>query len=284
MTEKNFQKFDLRQKVRRLLLYIIITSFAILVLFPFFWMILVAMKDEGEVFKLSLKLAKPFYKNFVEVWKNPYYPFWRFFLNSVIVSVSGGVITTFICALGGYVFAKKDFYFKEQLFWFLLSTMMIPGMMFLVPQFAIVTKLRWMNTYQGMVLPHVASVFGLFLMRQYMQTIPDEIIESARIDGAKELQIFFRLIVPLSVTVITMLFLLSFLFHWSNFLWQLVVNTPESDKLTLPVGLALYKGQYEVFWTKLMAASCYSIIPIVILFLFAQKYFIQGLTVGALKE
>ncbi len=105
------QKYDLVQKVRRTLLYIIITVFAFVVLFPFLWMVLVAMKEEGEVFKLSLKLAKPFYKNFVDVWKNPYYPFWRFFLNSVIVSVSGGVITTFICALGGYVFAKKRFLF-----------------------------------------------------------------------------------------------------------------------------------------------------------------------------
>ena len=270
--------------MRKVIVYIFLTIAAFVVLFPFIWMIIVSCKEEGEVFKLSLVFAKPWYKNFVEVWKNESYPFWRYFINSVIVSTSGGLITTLICAMGGYVFAKKNFYLKEQLFWFLLSTMMLPGMIFFVPQFAIVTKLKWMNTYQGMVLPHVASVFGLFLMRQYMQTIPDEIIESAKIDGAGELQVFIKLIIPLSITVLTMQFLLSFLFHWSNFLWQLVVNTPESDKLTLPVGLALFRGQYEVYWTKLMAGACYSIIPIAVLFFFAQRYFIEGITAGALKE
>ncbi|MDI6642194.1 MAG: ABC transporter permease subunit, partial [Elusimicrobiota bacterium] len=114
--------------------------------------------------------------------------------------------------------------------------------------------------------------------------IPSSLIESAKIDGASELRVFSTIIMPLSKTVITMVFLFSFLFYWSNFLWPLVVNTPESTKLTLPVGLALYKGQYEVFYAKLMAASCFSIIPIAIIFLFAQRLFIEGLTAGAIKE
>jgi multiple sugar transport system permease protein len=156
--------------------------------------------------------------------------------------------------------------------------------MFLVPQFAIVTKLGWINTYQGMVVPHLANVFGIFLMRQYMETIPTSVIESAKLDGAGEISIFVRLILPLSMTIVTMVFLLSFLFHWSNFLWHLVVNTPESDKLTLPIGLALFKGQYTSDWAKMMAASCFSIIPIAAIFVFAQKFFIEGLTSGAVKE
>jgi len=270
--------------IRKIIIYIFMIIGAIFVLFPFFWMIIVALKPEGHEFRFDLIFQKPIWKNFADVWQNESYPFWRFFLNSIIVSTIGATATTFLCALSGYAFAKKDFYLKEQLFWLLLSTMMIPGMMFLIPQFAIVTKLKWINTYQGMIVPHLANVFGVFLMRQYMETIPSSLIESAKIDGASELKIFFRLIVPLSITVITMLFLLSFLFHWSNFLWHLVVNTPESDKLTLPVGLALYRGQYEVFYTKLMAASCFSIVPIAILFVLAQRFFIEGLTAGAIKE
>lgn len=270
--------------IRRVLLYITLFFFAIFVLLPFFFMIYISLKQEGTAFKFDLSFVSPLLGNFIDVWKNPSYPFWRFFLNSVIVATGGATITTFICALGGYAFAKKDFYGKEVLFWGLLSTMMIPGMMYFIPQFAIITRLNWINTYQGLILPHCASVFGLFLMRQYMETIPSSIIESATIDGASELQIFFKLIVPISITVITIQFLFSFIFHWSNFLWHLVVNTPESDKLTLPIGLALYRGQYEVSWPKLMAASSFSIIPIAILFLITQKFFIKGITAGAIKE
>ncbi|PKN02102.1 MAG: carbohydrate ABC transporter permease [Elusimicrobia bacterium HGW-Elusimicrobia-1] len=269
---------------KKTFLYVALAVGAVFVLFPFFWMILVALKPDEQVFALNFILQKPLLKNFVDIWTNPSYPFGRFFVNSLIVATSGGFFTALFCSLGGYVFAKKDFYFKEQIFWILLATMMIPGMMFLVPQFAIVTKLGWINTYSGMVVPHLANVFGIFLMRQYMETIPTSIIESAKIDGAGEWQIFWRLIVPLSMTIITMVFLLSFLFHWSNFLWHLVVNTPESDKLTLPIGLALFKGQYTSDWAKMMAASCFSIIPIALIFVVAQKFFIEGLTSGAVKE
>ncbi|MEW6555846.1 MAG: carbohydrate ABC transporter permease [Elusimicrobiota bacterium] len=270
--------------IKRSILYVAITLGAIFVLFPFFWMVFVAIKPEGQAFSLTISFAKPLWKNFVSIATDPSYPFWRFFINSLIVATMGAALTTLFCSMGGYVFAKKDFYLKEILFWFLLSTMMIPGMMFLVPQFAIVTKLHWINTYKGMVIPHVASVFGIFMMRQYIETIPSSLIESAKIDGASELQIFFRIIIPLSLAITTTLFLLTFLFHWSNFLWHLVVNTPDSPKLTLPVGLALFRGQYQMDWEKMMAASCFTIIPIAILFLLAQKFFIEGLTSGAVKE
>jgi len=270
--------------VKNAVIYAFMLIGAIFVLFPFFWMIIVALKPDGQAFKFNLILENPFWKNFAEVWGNESYPFWKFFMNSLIVSTAGAALTTFVCALAGYAFAKKDFFLKETIFWGLLATMMIPGMMYLVPQFAIVTKLNWINTYQGMIVPHLANVFGVFLMRQYMETIPTSLLESAKIDGASEIKIFTKIVLPLSITIVTMLFLLSFLFHWSNFLWHLVVNTPESDKLTLPVGLALYKGQYEVFWNKLMAASCFSIIPIAALFVLAQRFFIEGLTTGAVKE
>ncbi|MEW6040977.1 MAG: carbohydrate ABC transporter permease [Elusimicrobiota bacterium] len=270
--------------IKNTAIYLMMFAGAVFVMFPFFWMIIVALKPDGQAFKLNLIFQNPFWKNFADVLKNESYPFWMFFLNSVIVSTCGAALTTLICALAGYAFAKKNFILKETIFWALLATMMIPGMMYLVPQFALVTEFKWINTYQGMIVPHLANVFGVFLMRQYMETIPSSLLESARIDGASEIKIFTRIVLPLSVTIVTMLFLLSFLFHWSNFLWHLVVNTPESNKLTLPVGLALYKGQYEVFWSKLMAASCFSIVPIAILFTLAQRFFIEGLTAGAVKE
>lgn len=270
--------------IKRVIIYILMFLGAIIVLFPLFWMIYTALKPSGEELKLSLKFNKPLLKNFIVVWTNPDFPFWRYFLNSVVVATFGATFSTFFAGLGGYVFAKKNFFLKEILFWGLLSTIMVPGLMFFIPQFAIVTKLHWVNTYTGMVVPHLANVFGIFLVRQYMETIPDSIIESARIDGAGEFTIFRRLMVPLSISILTALFLTSFLFHWSNFLWHLVVNTPDSTKLTLPVGLATFQGQYAIEWAKLMAASCFSVVPIAILFVFAQRFFIEGLTAGAIKE
>jgi ABC-type glycerol-3-phosphate transport system permease component len=153
-----------------------------------------------------------------------------------------------------------------------------------VPQFALVSRFGWINTFQGMVLPHVANVFGLFLMRQYIETIPDSLLEAARIDGANEWQVFRIAIVPLSMPIVITLFLITFVSQWSNFLWQFITNTPDSPLRTLPVGLNLFKGQYDIKWELIMAGACFSIIPVAIIFAAAQRYFIQGMTSGAVKE
>ena len=185
--------------------------------------------------------------------------------------------------MAGYVFSKKDFWGKDFLFNMLLATVMVPGMIFMVPQFAIVNKLGWINSYKGMIIPHLANVFGVFLLKQYIDQIPNSLLESAKIDGASEYQIFKTIIVPLTIPIMVTLFLLTFLGQWSNFLWQLIVNTPDSPYLTLPVGLALFKGQYYTRWTLMMAASCFSVLPIAFLFLLAQRFFIEGMTRGAVK-
>ena len=274
----------IRERIKKILLLTMLSVGAILMLFPFFWMLFVAVKAEGHGFKLDFVMAAPLFKNFAAVWNNTAFPFSRFFMNSLFVATSGAFMTALFCSIGAYAFAKKNFVFKEVIFWMLLSTLMIPGMMYMVPQFALVTQFGWINTYKGMIIPHVANIFGLFLLRQHMETIPDALISSAEIDGANEWQIFRHIIVPLSMPIITTVFLLTFLFQWTNFLWQLVVNTPDSLKLTLPVGLALFRGQYSTQWTLLMAASAFSIIPIAVLFLALQRFFIEGLTAGAVKE
>jgi multiple sugar transport system permease protein len=155
--------------------------------------------------------------------------------------------------------------------------------MYVVPQFAIVKKLGWMNTYRAMVIPHLANVFGLFLLRQYMATIPRSLVDAAKIDGASDWQVYGRIVVPLSLPIVATLFLLTFQFHWSNFLWQLIVTNKES-LYTVPVGLAMFKQQHEQLYTLKMAASAVSIVPISVIFVFAQRYFIEGVTQGAVKE
>lgn len=222
--------------------------------------------------------------NFTKVLQNPDFPFGRFFLNSLIVATLTALATVFLCTLAGYAFAKKEFLFKKQLFGVLLSTMLIPGMIFMVPQFALVNNLDWINTYQGMIVPHLANIFGLFLLRQYISTIPHSLFEAAKIDGASELQIFKIIIIPLSLPIMVTLFLLTFMGQWGNFLWQLIVNTPDSTYRTLPVGLALFRGQYGMNWEMMMAGACFSILPIALLFLAAQRVFIEGMTSGAIKE
>jgi multiple sugar transport system permease protein len=224
------------------------------------------------------------FSNFTEILFNDDFPFIRFFLNSLLVATLSGLVTVAICTMAGYAFAKKQFPYKDALFYTLLASMLIPGLIYVVPQFALVSELGWINTYQGMVLPHVANVFGLFLMRQYVETIPDSLLEAARMDGAGEWQVFRIAVVPLAMPIIITLFLITFVAQWSNFLWQFITNTPDSPYRTLPVGLNLFKGQYDIKWELIMAGACFSIIPVAVIFALAQRYFIQGMTSGAVKE
>ncbi|WP_372370386.1 ABC transporter permease subunit [Candidatus Uabimicrobium sp. HlEnr_7] len=221
--------------------------------------------------------------NFFKVLYNKDFPFALFFLNSLIVSTLTAFITVIICTMAGYAFSKKDFWLKDQIFLLLLSSMMVPGMIFMIPQFLLVNDLGWINTYQGMIVPHLANVFGLFLLKQYIDTIPNSLFQAAKLDGANEWQTFRIIIVPLCTPIMATLFLMTFVGQWSNFLWQLIVNTPDSVYRTLPVGLALFRGQYASDWGLMMAGACFSIIPIAMLFLFTQRYFVAGMTSGAVK-
>jgi len=266
--------------MKKFLLYLLLTILALIVLFPFIWMLITAFKPEPEALSLSLFPQHPTIQNFVKVIRN--FSFGRYFLNSLIVATSAGVLATLFATLAAYPMAKKEFPGKKILFGAFLSSMMIPGLMYMIPQFAIVSKFGWINTYFAMVVPHLANVFGLFLMVQYMKTLPDSLIEAARIDGASEFRIFYSIIVPLSMPIIITIFLLTFQFHWNNFLWQLIVTNTER-MYTVPVGLAMFRSAHEEMYALKMAASTISIIPIAVIFLFAQRYFIEGITSGAVK-
>lgn len=275
-------------RLRQGVLLAILTAAAVFVLFPFFWMTWTALKVEGNwmTFQVLPEEGKPLYtlENVLKVGADKDFPFYLYMRNSLLVAVTASILTVAICSLAAYAFAKKEFAGKNLLFWTFMGAMMIPGMMYMVPQFAIVTELGWINTIWGLVVPHLANVFGLLVLKQYMETIPNSLLEAARIDGATEWQIFRRIILPLSWPAMATLFLLTFVGQWNNFIWQLIVTTPDSDLLTLPVGLATFRGQYAVQTERLMAASSFSILPIAVLFLFTQRYLIEGLTAGAVKE
>ena len=168
-------------------MYIFLTVFAVFSLFPFFWMLVTALKPVGEGLSLSIIPSEPTLENFKRILTE--YNFLRYFVNSLIVATSAGLFSTIFAFLAAYTFAKRKFAFKKTLMGIFLSAMMVPGMVYLVPQFAIVNKLGWMNTYQAMVVPHLANAFGFFLLAQYIRTIPNSLIEAARVDGAGELTI-----------------------------------------------------------------------------------------------
>jgi multiple sugar transport system permease protein len=222
--------------------------------------------------------------NFRAILLDPEFNFGTFFLNSLLVSAGAGLLTVVLCSLAAYGFSRKEFPFRKPLFGLMLATMLIPGMIFMVPQFAITLKFGWMNTYQGMVVPHLANVFGLFLLKQYIDSLPDALFQAARIDGANDWQIFWRIVLPLSTPIVVTLFLLTFVGQWSNFLWQFIVNTGDSPWLTLPVGLQSFRGQFATRWELIMAGACFSIIPIAVLFVSVQKYFLMGMASGSVKE
>jgi multiple sugar transport system permease protein len=269
------------QRLRAALLYVAISIAAVIVLFPFAWMLITAFKQPGTEFDPEFLPRNPTVENFKRVFTE--FGFVRYFLNSSFVAVTAALFATLFASMAAYAFSFKNFILKEKVFAILIASMMVPGLMYVVPQFAIIKKLGWMNSYRAMIIPHLANVFGLFLLRQYMATIPRSLIDAAKIDGANDFQIYGRLVMPLSLPIIATLFLLTFQFHWSNFLWQLIVTNRES-LYTVPVGLALFKQQHEQLYTLKMAASAVSIIPISAIFVFAQRYFIEGVTQGALKE
>jgi ABC-type glycerol-3-phosphate transport system permease component len=262
-------------------LYAALASAALVVLFPFVWMLVTAFKQPGHEFDPQIFPRNPTLENFRRVFAE--FGFLKYFVNSTIVALAAGLLATLFATLAAYAFSFKDFVLKNKIFAVLIASMMVPGLIYVVPQFAIVKKLGWMNTYRAMIVPHLANVFGLFLLKQYMETIPRSLVDAAKMDGANDFQIYGRVVVPLSLPVIATLFLLTFQFHWSNFLWQLIVTNKES-LYTVPVGLAMFKQAHEELYTLKMAASAVSIVPIALIFVFAQRYFIEGMTKGAIKE
>ena len=271
--------------------YVVLWLLLLFVLMPMAWMILTAFRTEGTAFTMDIlpsadRSFDEMYttKNFEEILTSPYFNFKNYFFNSFVVATSSGLLTVIICTLAGYAFATKRFHFRDSLFKLMLASMLIPGMIFMVPQFSITISLGWMNSYQGMVVPHLANIFGLFLLRQYIRQIPKDLFAAAEIDGADEWQVFRNIVMPICMPIMVTLFLLTFVGQWSNFLWQLIINTGDSPYTTLPVGLQQFKGQNSTKWEMVMAGACFSIIPIALLFMMTQKYFMKGLTAGAVKE
>ena len=244
----------------------------------------------GSQLFLQLSIHQPAYlsivwdkftSNYRNLWKTV--PYNRYFVNSVFIATASTLLTLFFCSLGGYAFAKYQFRGQKILFGILLASMMVPFQVLLVPLFGLMYDIGWLNSYKAIVIPFSVGAFGVFLMRQFIVTIPSELLDAARIDGCSEFGIYYRIVLPIIKPALGALTIYSFLGSWNGYLWPLIILRDEA-KYTLPIGLANLVGIYRQDYGILMAGTLLSLMPIVILFLAMQREFVQGITLGGVKE
>ena len=271
-----------RTFLTRVGIYIILGCFAVSMLLPFFWMVSTSLKGELEVYQFPPTLfpEKARWGNYTEALT--ILPFGRFFLNTFIMTFSIVIGQLLICSLAGYAFARMNFPGKDKWFVLYLSTMMLPLIVLLIPRYLLVNALGWVDTYWGLILTEINSVWGIFLLRQFFSTLPLDLEDAARLDGASEFKIYWRIILPLSKPALATLGLFSFVWSWQSFLWPLIV-TDSLEMRPVEVGIAMFHSMYQADWTFQMAAAVTVMIPTIILFLFTQRYFVKGIALTGLK-
>jgi len=270
-------------KILKILLYIFLSISALIMIAPFLWMFSTSLKSISEVFTFPPAIFGKVLRwdNYLKISER--YPFGRFFINSAIVSSVVVVVQLFTSSLGGYVFARLKFRFREILFVLYLTTMMVPIHVTLVPIFITMRYLGQIDKLSSLILPNLATAFGTFLMRQFFLTIPSELEDAAKIDGCTPFGTYWRIFLPLSKPALATLGVFIFLGIWNDFIRPLVFINKISN-MTLPLGLAVMQGQYSTNWPVLMAGTFISLLPVMIAFLLAQDLFIKGVTLSGLKE
>lgn len=285
-----------RQTLLNGLIYLLLIVVSIIMAAPFIWMFLSSIKPNHELFAYPPVWfpTTVTFEHYVNAFR--YTEFSRYFLNSFIVTGVTVVSNLFLCSLAGYAFARMDFYGKNAVFFALLGTMMIPIHVRLIPLFISIRMfplaggnnlfgqggIGLIDTYLGLMLPHLVNIFGVFLMRQFFQSIPQELSDAAKIDGASEFGTYLRIFLPLSKPALTTLAIFVFSGSWDDFLWPLVVTSSRQMR-TVQLGLQVFQSQFTVDWGPLMAATLVVTLPVLIVFLFGQKYFVQGIATTGLK-
>lgn len=269
-----------------LILHLVLILGALSMLAPFGWMVHTSLMPAYEAYKFPPKLIPSHwaFENYPQ--SMSFFPFGRFYLNSAVVSGAITLVQLLTCSLGAYAFARLRFPGRNVLFMIYLATMMVPFQVTLVPLFIIIKELGWINSYLALTVPFFFSAFGTFLLRQYFLTIPHDLDDAARIDGAGFFSVYWRVIMPLSGPALATLGIFVFLYFWNLLLWPLVVIN-STDLRTIPFGLAMFVGEAAgdqiVNWNLLMAASTVAVIPVLIVFIAGQKYFVRGITLTGIK-
>lgn len=274
--------------LKKACIYAFLIAGGLTMIIPFIWMLSTSLKSYSSVFIFNVGdiqwLPQPVYwKNYIDVWK--VVPFARFYANSifVVVLVTLGQVAT--SAGAAYAFSRLRFPGRDKIFFAYLATMMIPGSVTMIPVFALMRTFGWIDTYKALIIPAIFSAYGTFLLRQFFMTIPRDLEDAAKIDGCSLWGIFWRVIMPLSHTAIATLTIFVSLGNWVSFMWPLLV-TNSIEKRTLPVGLAYFQELYQYAqpdWGLLMAGSLITMVPVIIIFLFNQRFFVEGIKLTGMK-
>ncbi|MBW8875190.1 MAG: carbohydrate ABC transporter permease [Acidobacteria bacterium] len=273
----------MRKALVSLGLHAALVAGAVLTLLPLVWMVMASLMPAGE----ASSVPPPFFPSHVtfEHYRELFVHLniGRVFFNSALLAVSVTVLSVLLNAMAGYAFAKLRFPGRSRIFGFLLGALVLPSQVAILPLFLLMRQLGLISSYWGVILPGMATIFGIFLVRQYALSIPDELLDAARIDGASEVRIFAEIIMPLCRPILVTLAIFTFLGTWNDFFWPLVVLTDDS-KYTLPVALANLFGEHVQDTELMMAGSVLTVMPVLLLFLLLQRHYVQGLLMGGLKE
>lgn len=272
-----------RKRITDVLRYVLLVVIALFFLIPLLWMVVTSLKPQGEWLSPNWLPQNPTLENFDTILNNSSLPVFRWFLNSAVLAALVTALTVALDAVAAYAYARMEFPGRNILFGLLLSTLVMPGIIFLVPNYLTIATLGGLNTYWGVIMPGLAGVFGVFFLRQFFQSLPREIEEAALIDGAGVWTTFLRVSLPLSVPALSTLGIITFLASWNDFLWPLLIVGNDPLKQTLPVGLARLQGAYTFQYGQLMAGAVFTALPVLILYLLLQRYIIQSVAATGLK-
>lgn len=270
-------------------IYALLVLATLVAIVPFAWMVITAFKTGPEIYQWPPALWPKHWEmtNFARAWGTGNFP--RLFLNSTVVAVSATLLNLLFDSMAAFAFARLRFPGKEALFAIVLATMMLPAVVTIIPLFLIIKGLPapgpggWLNSYAGIVAPGAATAFGIFLFRQYFETIPSELDEAMTLDGAGLWRIYTQLVLPLAKPAAVTVAIFTFVYQWNDFLWPLVVAT-DADMYTVQVGMSYFTTEHGIDWPLLMAAAVIVTLPVLVLYMVLQKYFIGGLTMGGSKE
>lgn len=263
--------------------YIFLLTVVVLVMIPLYWMLVAATIPQSEFFSWPPRMIPGSYwlENFRALQENV--NFVRSMANSLIIAVSYTALSLVLCSMAGFAFAKYEFRFKEPLFYFILATLVLPIQLLIIPLFLVMVQIGWTNSYLAVILPWAANPLGIFLMRQNMKAIPDSLLESARMDGATEFQLYYKIALPTMLPSLAALAIILFLNQWQAFLYPLVILQDE-QMWTIPIALADLVSAQRVYFDQIMVATSLAVTPIFVVFLTMQQYFIKGILSGSVKQ
>jgi len=268
--------------IKKILIFILVFLLAIIVLFPFYWMIISSFRTNAEIFSTKLNLLPTSFikENYVNLFLETGFPRWMF--NSLIVTLVTTILALFFSVFAGFAFAKYRFFARDSIFLIIFLMISVPRFATIIPLYKLMSTLNLINTHWAMILPFAVNPFAIFLMRQFIKSIPDELLDSARVDGTNELQLVIHIVMPILKPALGAAGIFIILMSWNDYLFPLIMIT-KPEMMLLPTGLASFKTLYRIEYGLVMAGSFLSLIPIIIGFLLLQRQFIAGLTEGSLK-